>query len=213
MDDVGGVPGRNPLRAAASYLQEIRFQQEVLEMSNPGAPRRRAVWPAIAAVVAVALGGTYAMAASSRDDAAASRRVVVKTARNATLGTTILVTTGGRSLYSLSAETHGRFICTDSACRSVWKPLVVARGTTPAGTAHLATVKRPDGRTQVTYRGLPLYTFTEDRKTGDVKGNGFKDVGTWRVATASGSSATAGGGTTGGGTTTGGTGGGGYGGY
>ena len=47
-------------------------------------------------------------------------------------------------------------------------------------------VRRPDGRTQVTYRGRPLYTFTEDTKPGDVKGNGFKDVGTWLAATTNG---------------------------
>jgi hypothetical protein len=34
----------------------------------------------------------------------------------------------------------------------------------------------------VTYRGRPLYTFNEDRRPGDVKGNGFKDVGTWLAA-------------------------------
>jgi hypothetical protein len=35
----------------------------------------------------------------------------------------------------------------------------------------------------VTYRSLPLYSFSGDRKPGDTNGNGFKDVGTWRVAT------------------------------
>jgi predicted lipoprotein with Yx(FWY)xxD motif len=154
-------------------------------MWHPTRRRRRLAPPAIAAVLVAALGGTYALAAGSHD---AGRRVIVKTEQNATLGKTILVTTGGRSLYSLSAETHGRFICTDAMCRSLWKPLVVPRGTTPAGAAKLSTIKRPDGRTQVTYRGLPLYTFTGDHKGGDVSGNGFKDVGTWRVATTGGSS-------------------------
>ena len=70
---------------------------------------------------------------------------------------------------TLSAETHGRFICTTKVCLSLWTPLVVAHGTTPAGAKLLATVRRPDGRTQVTYRGRPLYTFTEDTKPGDVK--------------------------------------------
>ena len=42
-------------------------------------------------------------------------------------------------------------------------------------------MKRPDGRLQVAYKGGPLYTFAEDSKPGDMKGNGFKDVGTWHV--------------------------------
>jgi hypothetical protein len=38
---------------------------------------------------------------------------------------------------------------------------------------------------QVAYRGAPLYTFAQDTKRGDVKGNGFKDVGVWRVVAVS----------------------------
>jgi predicted lipoprotein with Yx(FWY)xxD motif len=55
----------------------------------------------------------------------------VKTAKNAKLHSTILVTLGGRTLYSLSAERNGRFICTDATCLSLWKPLHVARGMKP----------------------------------------------------------------------------------
>jgi predicted lipoprotein with Yx(FWY)xxD motif len=51
------------------------------------------------------------------------------------------------------------------------------------GAKMLATIKRPDGKTQVTYKGRPLYTFTQDTKPGDIKGNGFKDVGVWHPAT------------------------------
>jgi hypothetical protein len=40
----------------------------------------------------------------------------------------------------------------------------------------------------VAYKGGPLYTFAQDKKPGDMKGNGFKDVGTWRVVTVSGTS-------------------------
>jgi predicted lipoprotein with Yx(FWY)xxD motif len=134
------------------------------------------------AVVAAALAGR-SNGASSASAAPQARKAVVKTAMNTTLHKTILVTRSGRTLYSLTAETRGKFICTDDFCRSLWTPLVVPRGTTPTGARHLATVKRPDdGHTQVTYRGRPLYTFKEDRKPGDVKGNGFKDVGTWLAA-------------------------------
>ena len=106
---------------------------------------------------------------------------VVMTAKNKTLGKTILVNRQGVTLYSLSVERHGRFICKNAACLSLWKPLVVAKGVKPTGVSGLGTVKRPDGRIQVSYRGGPLYRFVQDRKRGDVKGNGFKDVGTWRV--------------------------------
>jgi hypothetical protein len=58
---------------------------------------------------------------------------------------------------------------------------MIAKGSTPTGVRGLGTVKRPDKRIQVTYRGAPLYRFVQDRKPGDIKGNGFKDVGTWRV--------------------------------
>ena len=111
-----------------------------------------------------------------------SKQSVVRTANNPTLHEKVLVTRKGLTLYSLSVEQRGRFICTDSSCLSVWTPLVVAKGTTPTGAPHLGTVRRPDGRMQVSYSGRPVYTFTGDRKPGDVKGNGFKDVGVWRPA-------------------------------
>jgi predicted lipoprotein with Yx(FWY)xxD motif len=109
---------------------------------------------------------------------------VVTTANNKTLGKKILVNRKGMTLYSLSVERKGRFICTDSTCLSFWKPLTIAKGAVATGAAHLSVVKRPDGRRQVAYRGGPLYTFAQDMRRGDVKGNGFKDVGVWRVATA-----------------------------
>jgi predicted lipoprotein with Yx(FWY)xxD motif len=114
--------------------------------------------------------------------AAPAPQVVVETAHNDQLDRTILVNRRGLSLYSLSAETKGRFICTDSACLSLWKPLTIARGKRPAGARSLATVKRPNGKTQVTYRGRPLYLFVEDARRGDVRGEGFRDVGVWRAA-------------------------------
>jgi predicted lipoprotein with Yx(FWY)xxD motif len=96
---------------------------------------------------------------------------------------TILVTRSGLTLYSLSAERHGRFICTSAFCLSLWKPLVVARGVEPTGVSGLTVVKRPDAKRQVAFRGAPLYRFVQDTKPGQVKGNGFKDVGVWRPVT------------------------------
>jgi predicted lipoprotein with Yx(FWY)xxD motif len=128
------------------------------------------------------IAGIVAAFYASRSSGATSRQArVVMTAKNATLHKTILVNRAGMTLYSLSAERHGRFICSNSACLALWKPLVVPKGTKPTGVSGLSTVKRPDKRIQVAYKGGPLYTFKGDHKRGDAKGNGFKDVGTWSV--------------------------------
>lgn len=132
-----------------------------------------ALLAALAVGVAVAVGAT--------------RVHVVSTAANGTL-----IAGNGHTLYSLSAEQHGKFICTDKTCLSFWHPLVVKKGSTPSGAARLATIKRPDGRIQVTYKGLPLYTFTGDHARGDAKGEGFKDVGTWHAAAVGSASSTTG---------------------
>lgn len=113
-----------------------------------------------------------------------SASAAVKTTSNATLGT-ILVNSQGMTLYRLSGERNGRFICTSSACLGVWHPLTVPSGSMPSGqVGSLSTVKRPDGTTQVTYKGQPLYTFAQDQHSGEVNGQGFKDVGTWNAVTA-----------------------------
>ena len=119
---------------------------------------------------------------ASTSFASSNRERVATTAKNAALGKTIVVTLNGRTLYSLSAERHGKFICTDTGCLSFWKPLVVRAGVTPTGVSGLTVVRRPDGRRQVAFRGGPLYTFAEDHKRGDAKGEGFKDVGVWHAA-------------------------------
>ena len=114
---------------------------------------------------------------------------LVRTAKNASLDRTILVTSKGLSLYALSVERKGRFICTDTTCLSFWHPLIAPMGKKPLGLAGLGTIRRPDHRIQVTYKGAPLYTFYEDHKRGDIGGNGFKDVGVWHVVTVAGSTA------------------------
>jgi predicted lipoprotein with Yx(FWY)xxD motif len=139
----------------------------------------------LAAALAVAVAAAI-VAAVLATNGSAKTSAVVKTMHNATLGKTILVNRSGLTLYSLSAERHGRFICSNSACLALWKPLVVAKGVKPTGVSGLTAVKRPDGRRQVAFHGAPLYRFVQDTKPGDVKGNGFKDVGVWRPATLTG---------------------------
>jgi predicted lipoprotein with Yx(FWY)xxD motif len=116
---------------------------------------------------------------------ATSSSALVKTASNGALKATVLVNAQGMTLYHLSGEEQGKFICTNSACVQVWHPLTVTAATTPTGSVALATVKRPDGSVQVTYKGEPLYTFAQDTAPGQANGQGIKDVGTWSAVTIS----------------------------
>lgn len=129
----------------------------------------------IAAILAVA--GLLSSLATAQ-----TTKSVVKEAHNPSLGHTVLTANNGLTLYSLSVEKHGNFICKGS-CLKDWHPLVVAAGVKPTGPVALGTVKRPDnGMRQVTFEGKPLYTFDGDSKKGDAKGEGIKDVGTWHAA-------------------------------
>ncbi|MGZ4395277.1 MAG: COG4315 family predicted lipoprotein [Gaiellaceae bacterium] len=136
-----------------------------------------------AAVVIVAGALLGALATS----AGAGNQAVVKSAKNRILNETILVTTKGMTLYRLSGEKQGALSCATPACFAIWHPLWIAPGTTPTGAKHLGTLKRPDGRIQVTYKGGPLYTYVNDKKTGQVNGNGLKaGVAAWQVVVTSG---------------------------
>jgi predicted lipoprotein with Yx(FWY)xxD motif len=144
---------------------------------SPASQRRHLSLAIVAAIVAAAasLFGSIAAAQTSKR--------VVKEANSPSLGKTVLTAGNGLTLYSLSAETHGKFICKGS-CLKDWHPLVVAAGVKPTGPVSLGTIKRPDnGKRQVTFEGRPLYTFDADKKKGDAKGQGIKDVGTWHAAT------------------------------
>lgn len=153
--------------------------------------------PALAASLLLAACGssssssTTSSAASTQPAAqtssSSSSAVVVKSA-SSSLGT-ILVDSQGMTLYHLSGEQGGKFICTSTACLSVWHPLIAPSSGAPSGeVGSLGTVKRPEGTVQVTYKGTPLYTFTGDQQPGETKGQGIKDVGTWSVVTTSSSS-------------------------
>jgi predicted lipoprotein with Yx(FWY)xxD motif len=146
-------------------------------------PRRRSsalIRTAGLAVLAIAMLAA-AVATSGAAQGGTTKRVAAE-AQNPELGKTILTTTKGRTLYSLSVEKNGRFICT-GPCLSTWHPLTVPAGTRPIGPVKLSTISRPNGGgLQVTYKGRPLYRFAGDTKAGDVNGEGIKDVGTWHAA-------------------------------
>ncbi len=146
----------------------------------------------LAACGSSSYGGSAAgPAAASSPSGAPTAGALVKTATNSSLGATVLVDGRGLTLYALSAEHAGHFVCTTSACTSVWHPLA-ASGTPAGSVGSLGAVRRPDGSEQVTYMGKPLYTFAQDKAAGQAAGQGFKDVGTWSAVVVAGGSSGAG---------------------
>ena len=106
----------------------------------------------------------------------------------------VLVDASGRALYSPDEEADGGILCVD-ACTEFWTPLA-AEGTptAAAGVVPLGVIDRPDGSTQVTADGKPLYTFTQD-SPGEVNGQNLSDdFGsqhfTWHAILADGTAAT-----------------------
>jgi predicted lipoprotein with Yx(FWY)xxD motif len=59
-------------------------------------------------------------------------------------------------------------------------------------TGTLGTITRPDGTTQATHDGYPLYTYAGDTAPGQAKGNGLNvPGGVWHEVTVSGGAAPA----------------------
>ena len=99
-------------------------------------------------------------------------------AENATIGE-ILTDAEGMTLYTFSNDTagSGTSACT-GGCANAWPPLTVdGTPTKPAAASgEIATITRDDGKTQVTYKGLPLYFFANDTAAGQTNGHMLNNV-------------------------------------
>ncbi len=92
------------------------------------------------------------------------------------------------TVYLFEADKGGKSTCA-GACATAWPP-VTGDGKAIAGAigADLGTITRPDGTTQVTYKGHPLYFFIKDKDSGDAYGAGSKAFGaSWYVLKPNGS--------------------------
>jgi predicted lipoprotein with Yx(FWY)xxD motif len=124
---------------------------------------------------------------SSQKPVAADGQVV--TTAKTTLGT-VLSDRFGKTLYAFAADKKGQSSC-NPACLSYW-PLVPAKPgalNAPSGvTAKLGTLTRPDGATQLTVNGWPMYTYVGDGSPGQATGQGKNlSGGLWWVVGKDGS--------------------------
>ena len=110
-------------------------------------------------------------------------------------GTDVLVDSSGNALYTNDMDSGSKVQCTGE-CTSIWVPLEATSGQPTSDDSSvegsLGTVDLPDGTTQVTFDGKPLYTFTQDspgEDTGDGVSDSFGGVSfVWTVASPSGGS-------------------------
>ena len=137
----------------------------------------------------LALAAVAAAAVSAAAPAAAKAPApVVKAARNAALGKTIVVNAKGMTLYRLAPETTKALKCT-GICATYWPPLTVksksARLVAGKGVRGKLTVYRAEGQWRVALRGYPLYTYVADSAKGAASGDGLQSFGgTWKVVSA-----------------------------
>lgn len=101
----------------------------------------------------------------------------------------VLVGPNGLTLYIHAGDSATSSTCT-GACATAWPPLAVASGQT-AGlasgiTGTLGTLTRADGTVQVTFNGMPLYGWKNDKAPGDTTG---QNVSGFTVASPSGAPA------------------------
>jgi len=106
--------------------------------------------------------------------AAGAATVMAKTIGSQTV---LVAGSNGMTVYTFTSDTagSGKSACS-GGCLTKWPALTVAAGATPTAgsgvSGALGTITRADdGSLQVTYNGLPLYFFQNDKAPGDTNGS------------------------------------------
>ena len=152
------------------------------------APRLALLGLIVLAVVVASLSASGdARAAEQTAEGAQARSTL--TVRGTRFGR-ILFDGRGRALYAFTRDRRGGPSQCHGACARAW-PVYFASGKLRAGKgvkrSRIGTVRRPNGRRQVTYNGWPLYYYVGDRSPGQVLCQNVDEFGgTWLVVRPSG---------------------------
>lgn len=115
---------------------------------------------------------TVAIPLAHADDYAGGAIMSMDTAKGE-----VLTDAKGMTLYTFDKDAAGTSNCYD-ACAKKWPPLAAASDAAVDGKYTL--VERKDGSRQWAYDGKPLYLWQNDKKPGDVTGDGVGGV--WHAA-------------------------------
>ncbi len=98
--------------------------------------------------------------------------------KEVTVGSTkVLADAKGMTLYTFDKDKDGVSACYDD-CAKKWPPAAAPDGAKAEG--DYGVTERKDKTYQWTYKKMPLYTYYEDQKSGDMKGDGVGGV--WHTA-------------------------------
>lgn len=92
-------------------------------------------------------------------------------------GQSVLTDTKGMTLYIFDNDKAGVSNCYDQ-CAVNWPPLMADAAAKPEG--DFTVVDRKDGTKMWAYKTLPLYFWKNDKKPGDITGDGVGGV--WHLA-------------------------------
>jgi predicted lipoprotein with Yx(FWY)xxD motif len=89
----------------------------------------------------------------------------------------VMATEKGMTLYTFDKDAKGKSNC-DADCLKKWPAFHAAAKAKAEGEWSL--VKAADGKEMWAYEGKPLYTYAEDKKAGEMNGDGVGGV--WHIA-------------------------------
>ncbi len=90
----------------------------------------------------------------------------------------VLTNEQGMTLYTFDKDVGGKSAC-NGPCAGNWPPLMAAANAKAEDGYSIIT--RDDGSKQWAYKGKPLYNWKNDKKPGDITGDGFLN-GAWHIA-------------------------------
>jgi predicted lipoprotein with Yx(FWY)xxD motif len=90
----------------------------------------------------------------------------------------VLTDDKGMTLYVFDKDSGGKSAC-NGPCAGSWPPLMATTASKPMG--DYSVITRDDGSKQWAYKGHPLYTWKDDKKAGDITGDGRLN-GAWHIA-------------------------------
>ena len=165
-----------PNRSKAFIIGPILAVAVLAGCSSTGASTAPSQAPAVTQAPSSQAPASEAPASQAPSaSAAAASGATVEAKSIGSFGTGLVAGANGMTVYTFSQDVKdsGKSNC-NVGCINIWPALTVAAGATPSAgtgvTGKLGTITRDDGSTQVTYNGLPLYFFANDKAPGDTNG-------------------------------------------